>query len=99
LRLIDRLEVQECPDLSIRFPARRFTHATITTTDGRSFEARDVEPLWDAGAPPSDGALAEKFRWLAQKFPSEPALSLERTILGCAALDDVGQLLELLAEP
>jgi 2-methylcitrate dehydratase PrpD len=99
LRLIGRLEFQECPDLSARFPARRFAHATITTTDGRSFEARDVEARWDAGAPPSDAELAEKFRWLAQKLPTERGRSLERTILGCAALADAWQLLELLAEP
>src|SRR5262249_6474876 len=57
LRLSERLEMVESPELNALFPSRRVAHVRIVRDDGANFQVRGVEARWGADAPPSDAEL------------------------------------------
>jgi 2-methylcitrate dehydratase PrpD len=97
LRLAERVELKEDPDLSRQFPARRFAHVTVETESGARFEIRHAEPRWDAEAPPTLDELRSKFRRLTKGVSPDAAGELEGTILNCAELPDASPLADQLA--
>lgn len=100
LALSHKIELVENDVYNGRFPAQRFAHVNITTTDGRKYHSGEFEAGWDAHDAPTDEQMLEKFRWLAGDIlPSERANQLEEALWNCAKLNDVSQLAEALALP
>jgi len=100
LKLSNCVQLIEDDDFSRRFPARRFARVEIETRDGEVFDSGEKEADWEAANPPTDRALREKFRRLADGLLSDERVAdLEQTIWGCAELDDVDRLLLLLTRP
>jgi 2-methylcitrate dehydratase PrpD len=97
LRLARLVNVAEDPKISRLFPTRRVAHVTIKTRDGRCCQIHDVQPSWEAIAPPSDAELLAKFRWLAKSLPESDRSDLERQSLNCADAEDMASLADLLA--
>ena len=98
LSLSQRLEMVEEPALSARFPAQRLARVQVETRDGCLFDSGEVEATWEAGSPPTDDELCQKFRWLARTVLAEARVAeLEEAIWGCASLVDAATLLMLLA--
>lgn len=59
-----------------------------------------VEARWDAGDPPSDQALMDKFRWLAREvLPGGLVDEVAKVIWQCAELSDAADLLESIVSP
>jgi len=100
LRLADRIDLVDDPALSTRFPAERVARVRIETTAGVILDSGEVTAPWDAGCPPADQELIEKFRELAAE-----SVSMARTnelldvIWNCAELPDIGRLIALLSPP
>ena len=97
LRLSDSVELIEDEAYSGRFPAERFARVEVETADGQCYESGPVEPTWGPEAPPSDGELRAKFRWLAGEMFSESHVTeLEETIWYAPELTDAGAINHLL---
>ncbi len=100
LRLADRVELLDDPELSALFPAERVARVRIETADGGVHDSGDTQARWDASAPPTDEELIEKFRWLArERVSAARATELVDVVWNCAELSDVGSLVGLLAAP
>ncbi len=100
LRLADRVELLDDPELSSRFPAERVARVRIETTGGVVADSGDTIAPWDAANPPTDEELIEKFRWLAsESISSARTDELVDVILNCAEMTDAGRLVALLAAP
>lgn len=100
LALSDRIEVQEYPVFSSRFPAQRFARVRIETRDGHIHDSGEVQANWRAVDRPGDTELREKFRWLAgTTLPSRRVTELEEAAWQCADLPDAAILVALLAPP
>ena len=64
---------------------------------GEIYDSGEVEPKWDAAAPPTDDELRDKFRWLArEQLPDSRTAELEQMIWHCEALPDAAEILKLL---
>jgi len=99
-RLADRVELVEEPAYSARFPAERIARILIETVNGETLDSGEARAPWDAGSPPTDDELRDKFRWLAEEtLPPARAAELADLIWDCAALPDAGRLVDLLARP
>jgi 2-methylcitrate dehydratase PrpD len=97
LQLADRIELIEDKELSSRFPAQRFARVVIETNQNERHDSGDVEARWDAADPPSDQALMDKFRWLAQNvMPDDRIDELAKMIWQCPDLPDATALLDLI---
>jgi len=97
LRLSECVEMIEDEKFNARFPAQRFARVEIETTQGESYDSGEVEPKWEAAAPPTDGELREKFRWLVHDQMSQArADKLEQMIWHCGELSDAAEILKLL---
>jgi 2-methylcitrate dehydratase PrpD len=97
LTLADRVEAVVSPRHEAAFPAAALADVEIVTRDGESYVAENVEAPWQPpAAPPTDGELEAKFRWLAR-----PVLGAERTdalvemIWHLEQIDDVHALIGL----
>ena len=100
IRLSDRVELIEEPLFNARFPAERIACVQIETTAGVVFDSGEVQPRWDASAPPTDTELREKFRWLASNsMPDLRVTELEECVWHCADLPNATELLTLLTPP
>lgn len=100
LRLSECVEMIEDEKFNARFPAQRFARVEIETTQGEIYDSGEVEPKWDAAAPPTDSELREKFRWLVHDQMSQArAHKLEQMIWQCAALPDATEIVKLLIPP
>jgi 2-methylcitrate dehydratase PrpD len=100
LALSDRIELEEDPVLSGRFPAQRFARVRIETKDGHIHDSGEVQANWKATDQPDDTGLREKFRWLAgTTLPSWRVTKLEEAVWQCADLPDAAILEALLAPP
>lgn len=99
LDLVDRVRLIDAPDLSARFPARRFARVEIALRDGVILASQDVEAPWEQDAPPGDELLREKFRLLASDLSPERVMRLETMLWHCAGISDVHELIAELAPP
>ena len=100
LKLADRVEIVEDQNYNRRFPAERLARLTVSLADGTVLQSGEQQPEWDAGSPPTDGQLRQKFRWLAGgALDGKQAELLETAIWHLAASPDVTQLVSLLATP
>ena len=100
LQLCERVELIEDAKFNQRFPANRFARVEIETEDGSLFDSGEVEPNWEAGCPPSDLELREKFHRLScEQLPGERAAELEQIVWRCDELPDLGKLLTLVTQP
>jgi 2-methylcitrate dehydratase PrpD len=98
LRLADRIELIESPELNALFPAQRFARVVIDLVEGDVFDSGLVEARWGAENPPTDKELQDKFRWLAGTRISESrAARMEALAWHCEALADAGELARELA--
>ncbi len=98
LRISERIELIEDNVFSSRFPAQRFARVIIETKAGERYDSGEVEARWDAGEPPSDEELINKFHWLVQDvLPHDRAAELEKTIWQCPDLPDATYLLDLIS--
>jgi len=100
LRLVDRIELVDDPVLSAQFPAERVARVRIEITDGVVLDSGEVHATWDAGAPPTDEELSEKFRWLvSDSVPATRVDELLDIVWHCADVTNIGRLSALLAAP
>ena len=95
LRISELIELIEDNVFSSRFPAQRFARVIIETKAGERYDSGEVEARWDAGEPPSDEELINKFHWLVQEvLPDDRAARLEKMIWQCPELPDASGLLD-----
>ena len=100
LRLADRIELVDAPEMNARFPAQRIARVRIETAAGALLDSGEVMAPWDAETPPTDDELIEKFRWLAAGSVSPArANDLIEAIWNCAGMADAGRLIALLSPP
>ena len=100
LQLCERVEMKEDPEFNQLFPAKRLARVEIETEDGSLFDSGEFEADWEAGSPPSDPELREKFRRLtSDQLPGERAAELEQLLWHCEELPDLGKLLTLVTLP
>lgn len=98
LDLAQRVELLEDESFNARFPAERLSRVVIEMNNGDTFDSGEMRPRWDSLAPPADGELLEKFRWLAGDcLPASRAEALAEHLWHCAELSDAASILELLA--
>jgi 2-methylcitrate dehydratase PrpD len=97
LRLSECVEMIDDKKFNARFPAQRFARVEIETTQGEIYDSGEVEPKWDAAAPPTDDELRDKFRWLVrEQLPDSRTAEPEQMIWHCEALPDAAEVLKLL---
>lgn len=100
LRLSDRVELVDDPDLTRRFPAERLARVRIETSGGALVDSGDVRARWDGPALPADGELRAKFLRLAYDGGTGArATALCDMIWHSADLADAASLTALLAPP
>jgi 2-methylcitrate dehydratase PrpD len=100
LQISQRVEMTENVEFNRRFPAQRLARVEIVTEDGSGFDSGDCEADWEAGRPPSDQKLREKFHRLAGgQLPVDRTAELENILWHCDKLPDLGELLPLLTPP
>jgi 2-methylcitrate dehydratase PrpD len=76
------------------------TDLAVTTRDGTVHHARVDQPHGAPSDPVTNDELAAKFHALADRVTSRGrAEAIERAVTGLVDLDDVGDLIDLLAEP
>ncbi|MEM7332289.1 MAG: MmgE/PrpD family protein [Chloroflexota bacterium] len=93
LRLSGLVELIDDDYFNDRFPAERLSRVIIETKDKMHYDSGVVKPLWDLSAPPTDQALVDKFRSLANQYlSSKSAEQLENLIWHLESLDDVSEL-------
>ncbi len=100
LGLAGKIELEEDQIYNERFPAQRFARVQIETTQGETFTSPETQPGWEAGSPPTDLELREKFQWLVQGHLPGPRVSeLESMIWNMERQPDATRLVDLLAAP
>jgi len=98
LQLADRVEPVEDEVYNGRFPAQRFARAQVVLNDGTILQSGEHQPGWDADAPPTDGELLHKFRWLAgEVLEAERVAALETAVWQLPAQPSVNNLANLMA--
>jgi 2-methylcitrate dehydratase PrpD len=76
------------------------TDVTVTTSDGAQRHARVDRPHGAPDDPVTNDELVTKFHALADRVTTpQRATAIERAVLGLDTLDDVGNLIDLLAAP
>ncbi len=76
------------------------TDLAVTTRDGSMHQIRVVAPHGAPWDPVTNDELVTKFHALADRVISrDRATAIERTVVGLKDLDDVGELIDLLAPP
>jgi 2-methylcitrate dehydratase PrpD len=98
LRLSSLVELIDDDYFNDRFPEYRLSRVIIETQDGNSYDSGVVHPKWSLEEPATDDELLEKFRYLAHMYlPASHADELESAIRGIESMDDVSELVGLLA--
>jgi 2-methylcitrate dehydratase PrpD len=100
-RLIDATDVHLDETLSTAPVTERFrTDVTVTMSDGTVHHARVDQPHGAPGDPVTNSELVAKFHALADRVTSRArADAIERAVTGLAELDDIDDLIDLLAAP
>jgi 2-methylcitrate dehydratase PrpD len=100
-RLIDATEVHLDESLTGAPVTQRFrTDVAVTMSDGTVYRARVDQPHGAPNDPVTNDELVAKFHALADRVTSRArAQAIERALTGLDNLDDVGDLVDLLAEP
>jgi 2-methylcitrate dehydratase PrpD len=76
------------------------TDVAVTTRDGAVHHARIIAPHGAPNDPVTNDELVTKFHALADRVTSsERATAIEHAVIGLEELGDVGDLLDLLADP
>jgi 2-methylcitrate dehydratase PrpD len=100
LELVDRVSLLEDPQLSARFPGRRYARLEIELADGSVLASGQVEAPWEQSDPPSDEALREKFRRLAGAcVPPQRVVKLETALWHCQEMPHADEVVAVLAPP
>ena len=99
LHLAGCVRLIDAPELSARFPARRFARVEIELAGGALLASDLVEAPWEHSSPPGDEALQEKFRRLAAGIGPQRVMQLEALLWHCAELPEVSELIAALAPP
>ncbi|MDT5185731.1 MAG: hypothetical protein QOJ20_1596 [Mycobacterium sp.] len=100
-RLVDRTEVhldeaRDRADISERFG----TDLAVTTDDGNVHRVRVDQPHGAPADPITNGELVAKFHALADRVTNrDRATAIERAVVALDRLDDIGDLVDLLAAP
>jgi 2-methylcitrate dehydratase PrpD len=100
-RLVDRTEVhldeaRDRADISQRFG----TDVAVTTDDGNVHRVRVDQPHGAPADPITNDELVAKFHALADRVTNhDRATAIERAVLALDRLDDIGDLVDLLAAP
>jgi 2-methylcitrate dehydratase PrpD len=99
--LIDATDVHLDESLTDAPITERFrTDVSVTTRAGQVHHARIDQPHGAPSDPITNDELVAKFHALADRVTSRGrAEAIERTVSGLVDLDDVGELIDLLAEP
>jgi 2-methylcitrate dehydratase PrpD len=99
--LIDATEVHLDESLTGAPITERFrTDVAVTTSDGTVHHARVDQPHGGPSDPVTNDEIVVKFHALADRVTNRRrAESLVRAVIGLVDLDDVGDLVDLLAEP
>ena len=99
--LIAATEVHLDKSLATAELTERFrTDVTVTTRDGSIHHARVGAPHGALGDPVTNDELVTKFYALADRVTSrDRATAIERAVVGLGDLDDIGELIDLLAAP
>jgi 2-methylcitrate dehydratase PrpD len=72
LRLMDQVAAEVSPAFDAAFLCKTIAEVSITMTDGHTYHSGPVEAIWEPpDTLPDDGALEEKFRWLASPVIGE----------------------------
>jgi 2-methylcitrate dehydratase PrpD len=100
-RLIDATEVHLDESLTDAPVTQRFrTDVAVTTSDGTVHRARVDQPHGAPNDPVTNDELVAKFHALADRVTNRArAEAIERAVTGLDNLDDIGDLVDLLAEP
>jgi 2-methylcitrate dehydratase PrpD len=100
LALSDAMVLVEDASYSARFPAERWAHAVIETTDGRRLASAPCPARGDPEAPFGDAELLDKFRGLAAPLlGAEACEGLAASCLGVDGLADLGAFLDAVLTP
>jgi 2-methylcitrate dehydratase PrpD len=100
-RLVDRTEVhldeaRDRADITERFA----TDLAVATDDGTVHRTRVAQPHGAPSDPVTNDELVAKFHALADRVTSRHrASAIERSVIGLDRLDDIGDLVDLLAAP
>ena len=99
--LIDVTEVHLDESLTDAPPAERFrTDLAVTTRDGTVRQVRVVAPHGAPWDPVTNDELVAKFHALADRVTDhDRATAIEQAVVGLENLDDIGDLVDLLAPP
>ncbi|MDT5277502.1 MAG: hypothetical protein QOG95_4434 [Mycobacterium sp.] len=99
--LIDVTDVHLDESLTDAPLTERFrTDLAVTTRDGAVHQVRVVAPHGAPWDPVTNDELVAKFHALADRVTSrDRAASIERAVVGLENLDDVSELIDLLAPP
>jgi 2-methylcitrate dehydratase PrpD len=100
LRLADKVTMAVDKALEARFPAEALARVTLYGVDGRCFESEICGARGDPTDPLSDAELTNKFnRLVGVHLAADRVNALRETCWDCAGLDDIRQLVALLAPP
>jgi 2-methylcitrate dehydratase PrpD len=99
--LIAATDVHLDPELADIDVTQRFrTDVAVTTRGGAVHHVRVVQPHGAPWDPVTNAEIVTKFHALADRVTSrERATAIERAVVGLDDLDDVGDLVDLLAAP
>jgi 2-methylcitrate dehydratase PrpD len=100
-RLVERTEVHLDESRDRAPVAERFgTDLAVTTDDGTVHRVRVDQPHGAPSDPITNGELVVKFHALADRVTNhDRAIAIEQSVLGLDRLDDIGELVDLLAAP
>jgi 2-methylcitrate dehydratase PrpD len=100
-RLLDATQVHLDESLTDAPITERFrTDVTVTMADGAVHHSRVDQPHGAPNDPVTNDELVAKFHALADRVTNRSrAESIERAVIGLTDLDDVGDLIDLLADP
>ncbi|MDT5246687.1 MAG: hypothetical protein QOD36_4063 [Mycobacterium sp.] len=100
-RLVDRTEVHlDAARDGASITERFATDLAVTTDDGTVHRNRVAQPHGAPDDPVTNEELVVKFHALADRVTSrDRAVAIERSVIGLDRLDDIGDLVDLLAAP
>ncbi|MDT5329471.1 MAG: hypothetical protein QOF31_768 [Mycobacterium sp.] len=100
-RLVDRTEVHlDAARDGASITERFATDLAVTTDDGTVHRTRVAQPHGAPDDPVTNEELVVKFHALADRVTSrDRAVAIERSVIGLDRLDDIGDLVDLLAAP
>ncbi|MSP82346.1 MAG: MmgE/PrpD family protein [Alphaproteobacteria bacterium] len=100
LRVSRATTLAESADYNARFPAERWAHVTITTTDGRSLASRPMTARGDPEAPLPDSDIVDKFQAIGEpRFGAARCKAILEAVSALSQGGSTAALLDLILAP